>query len=367
MNLATTIWNLLIGTKKKDRILTQLDTDVEESKKIKELTKYSRSLEAQISKTKADKRAKQTEQKDITDDIDLIKKLEERSREIENKKYKGSYDLSLLFRRLMKDPTFAKKLEISDKDDKKVFDKFKTLRILTNGNIAMQGKSGEIWAEGPTLRDIIYKPESLRNQIRRGRILTPYDENFKYIPDLEMWTIPELSYDETDDSYHESEERRMNIKEKFIELDGDNRKLREDKAHLEQTIAGLRNKLQDMELAKKKWQSQSENSQSELSLVMDSHGEIVKKLGQLDRDVVSSQEQKQIAEDRADKIEDANKKMLDELEEQKSKTSQRMARDENQRDIEWARKTIPKEVHTTVVEESPKEIMVKPGEKLGKK
>lgn len=349
-------FNNLFGRKKKDRFLTSIPEDkIEDNKIIKEQAKYIQSLEAQLSKKDAKERQKKVKQKNIQDDIDLIKELEKKQIEIDKKPFKNSYNIGKLFSKLVKDKKFAKTLEIVDKDDNRVFDIFKTFKILNNGEIAIQGKSGEIWAHGPTLNHIIFKPETLKNQIKRKRILLPYDKNFNFIPDLEKWTIPEISYDERDNSYHESEERKIYIKDKFIELDKENRKLKEDKEHKEQVIADLRNKLQDVELAKKSWKSQAENSQSELSIALENGREAINKIGELHRNLATAQGQKLLSDKINDIYDDAFEKILKELEDEKAQTTLRRIRDEVQTDVEWAKKQFPVEKHTTIIESKEEE------------
>lgn len=331
--------------KKKERILREIsEEELEQNKKLNAQSKYIQSLEAQISRRQAKDRKEHVEEQDNLDDIELIKQLERKSEEIKRAKYIGSYDLARLFRKLEKDKRFSQKFEIVDKDDKTVFDKFKTLLVLPNGNIGIKGKSGEIWAEGPTLRHIIHKPESIRNQIRRGRILLPYDENFNILPDLENLEHPEMTYDDSDYSWHMSEERVKKIKELIIERDKEIQDLREDKEHHEQLIADLRNKIKDMELAKNSWMNQSLQAQTQLSVALANEKERNKRFLELDRDLTVAQEQKLLADDVKQKYEDAFKQIIDELEDEKSKTLVKRAKLEVWNDIKRARKMLPKEV-----------------------
>ncbi len=333
---------ILRSFKKKDRILHEIsEEDIERSKKIKAQAKYIQSLEAQISKRQAQDRLKKVKEIDTNEEIDLIKQLEKKEEELKLKKLKNAFDLSKLFKKL-ENKKFRDRFEIADKDDKAVFDKFKTFLILDNGNIAIQGKSGEVWADGSTLRQVIHKPESIKNQIRRGRLLLPFDENFKTIPDFENLEMPEMSYNEEEDNWNISEERIKKVKEMIMERDYLITELREDKEKNEQTIADMRNKIQDQSLAINNWKKQTENSQAELSIAMKNDKEMSKKFYQMDRDLSVSQEQKLLSDDIKEKYDTALKSVLNELEDEKSRTAIRKAMQQVWNDIREARKMIPK-------------------------
>jgi len=349
VSIAQKIFGSLFG-KKKDRILHDIsEEDINKSKKVKAQSKYIQSLEAQISKRQAQDRLKKVEKKDFEDEVDLIKQLEEKEEEIKTKKYKNSFDLFKIPLLMKKNKKF--KVELTDKDDNTIFDALKTFLILKNGDIAIQGESGEVWAEGPTLRHIIHKPESIRNQIRRKRILLPYDENFKPLPDLENMEIPEMSYDIEDGKWNISEERIKKVKDMIIERDEDIRDLRDDKKKNEQTIADLRNKVQDLELAKDNWKKQTENSQAELSVALANEKEMSKNFVQLDRDLTVAQDQKGLADNIKEKYDEALKEIIEELEDEKAKTKLKRARLEIWKDIKRARKLLPKEVPEEKTEE----------------
>lgn len=349
---------------KKDRILTQINPDIEENKVIKEQAKKIQSLEGQLSEIMAKRREKKVGNINLQEDMNLILELEKKQQEIEKNKYKGAYDLFKLAEKLKSNKKFASKFEIVDKDDNRVFDKFGTIVILKDGKLAIKGKSGEVWSEGYKISDIIFKPETLRNQVRRGRLLMPYDEGYNRILDLENIEMPELSYDEEDGKWNESEERFKKIKEMIIERDKHIQELREDKEHHEQTIADLRNQIKDIDLAKESWKSQAGNSQAELSVALNNAREISQRLGQLDRDLTMAQGQKELADQIKERYEEAMDELLNQMEDEKSKNMLRRAKDEIQRDIAWARQQIPKEIHTTIVDKEEEKPMIKPGERL---
>jgi len=346
------VW-LFNKKKPKDRILTRTNPDQETNQTILEQAKFIQSLEAQLSDVQAGKREKKVTKQNKEEEIELIKELTSKSKEIKKKKYANSYSLMNLYKRILTNKKFAEKLEICDKDDKVVFDKFKTFIIIDNGDrpakLGILGKSGEVWAEGSCLHEIIFKPETIRNQIKRGRILLPYDEKFNYVPDLEKLQMPEISLDD-DGKFNVSEERIRPFKQMIIERDTKIFELRKDKEHKEQLISDLRNSNRDLELAKNSWKSNAENAQSELSLSLANSTQHMNKVGEITRNLAMAQEQKMLSDEIKDKHESANEELMNQLEEDKSKTSLRRAKDEVQRDLETAKKFVPKEKEVHIVE-----------------
>ena len=369
MNPIKSFFRWMTNADVKERILTEFNPDIEskdeEIKKLllvtKELYKKNQSLEGQLSKIIANKKSKETEQLNKIEDIELIKELKENSKEIERKKYDGSFALIELFKELRDNKKFRENFELVDRNDKKVFDIFYSFVILPNGNIGIQGRSGEIWSEGRTLNEVLFKPETIKNQIRRKRLLLPYDENYNYIPDLEKLETKEITYNEKDEIWEISDERTKPFISCLIERDKSIHQLRKDKAHHEQVITDFREKLKDMELAKESWKNQVEFNKSQLHLALDNEKQTTAVLGRLQRDLVVSQQQKEISDELKDKLRIALDKIVEELEENLSQTTERRKKDEVMRDLEWAKTILPEK--TTVIEEEKLERpKITPGE-----
>lgn len=339
MGLKRFLKNLKFKFKKKDRILTEIDEEtIKRDKMLREQQKYIQSLEAQLSHKSAKERKEKVKERDTQEDIELIKELEEQQQKIEQEKYYGSYNLSNLFKNLQKKKY---KVDITDKDDKVVFDRLKTLRVLNNGNIAVQGKSGQIWSEGSSIRDLIFKPESFKNQIKRRRLIMPYDENFNRTVDLNELEEGEISYNPQKDMWDIGEEKRKKVIHMILDRDEMIHNLREDKEHKEQLISDLRNKVQDLELAKESWKHQAKNSQKELSIALENEQMMSSQLNNVDRQFMVAMENKNLLEEIKDKYENAFDKIAEEIEDEKSRTKIKRAKLEVWNDIKRARKEMP--------------------------
>lgn len=348
---------------KKDRLLTTFGEETEWNQEKKELIKKNKALEGQLSKIQADGRKKAIGDKDILEEIDLIKELKEKSDVIEQKKYEGLFSLNSLFLKLSKNKNF--KVELTDKDDSKVFDYFKSFVVMPNGNIGIQGKSGEVWADGKTLNNIIWKPETIGTQVRRKRIQLAYDKDFQYIPDLEKLMMPEIKYDESDGEFYESEQVMRPFKEMLIERTKEIHSLLEDKAHLEKTNELFHKKIQQIEQAFKVLKQRSEIADSETTKAIGTTIDSLRAIGSISRENAVLQDENLTIRELKEKGESIIEKLMETLEDEESKISAQKAKDDWQQMFQFAQKNAPTTIINNEVQEERVET-IKPGEQIGK-
>ena len=344
--------------KRKDRLLTSLNPD-EESKQIKEAFKKIQSLEAQLSNVKVKEKNVDEEKKDFLDELSLVKELKKKSDIIENKKFKGHFEIESIHNYLRR---YKKaKIEITDRDDTLVFDTFKTFVFLPNGNIGIKGISGEIWAYGSTLNHIIYKPESIKNHLKRKRIPIPYDSKHKPLPDLEKFMMRELKYYPEDDEFAESDELLRPVKEMIMDREKELHKRGEHIEYLEKLNSLNHRKImkiqRDLNLLKEK--AGMENS--ELSIAIDGMIQYAKQLGNTTRQNILLTDGKLTIDEIKERQDIVITKLLNEVEDKKSKTALRQAKDELQRDFQMADKFGKK---TIINKTEEVEIPVQPGQAL---
>jgi len=348
-------------TPNRDTVLTELGDEVEWNQEKKELMQRNKSLEGQLSRIQADSRKKITGEKNLLEEIDLIKELKEKSDKIEHKKYEGIFSLDLISKKLSKDKKF--KIELVDKDDSYTFDYFKDFVVMSNGNIGIRGISGEVWADGKTLNNIIWKPETLRNQIRRKRFQLAYDKDFKYIPDLEKILMPEIKYDESVEEFYESEQVMRPFKEMLIERTKEIQELLENKSYLEKTNELMHKKIQQIEQAFKVMKQRSEIADSETSKAIQTTIDSLKSVGEMARSNIILQDQKLTIEVLKEKGETIIQTLMDTLEEENSKTSIQKAKDDWQRMFVFAKKNTPNTIMNKETLEHT-QTQIKPGEQL---
>ena len=236
---------------------------------------------------------------------------------------------------------------------------------MNNGNIAIRGKSGEIWAEGESLSDIIWKPETLKNQFRRKRILMTYDKNFKRIPDLEKLMMPEIGFDDEKDEFFESEQVMRPFKEMLMERTKEIHELGEKNSYLEKVVELQNKKVQSIEQSWKVLQMRSEIADSETSKAIGSTIDSLKVIGSMARDNAILQDSILTEKELTEKKDLIINSLMNTLEDEEGKTSGQKAEYAWKMMFSFAKKNAPK---TIVEKNAPTDTVdkINPGDKIGR-
>jgi len=326
-----------------------LDQDlIERDSLVNALSKKLQSQDAQISKFLAEEKLKKEKLKQEDFDKDQINELKRQSVESKKKMFDGTIFFRDIYRNVLFKKKIYNKMELTDRNDKVIFGKFGDFVYIPNiGFGIVERNSNKIVSYGPTLDHVIYKPDGLGNQLRRGRILLPVDENFQHLPDIEKVSIPECMRDEEGGIVWAKvaekpllemvQDKEEEISEFQIYIE----KLEKDKIKLVSENRDLRRALSLV-------QNTSENSQSQLSQAMDKSIQFEQKIGGLQMRVIKMQEVQNINDKLIDALENINDNLLRKVEDELSETAKRKARDELQNIISWAKEQIGK---TTIIKE----------------
>ena len=189
-------------------------------------------LEAQLAKKSADEKMAIAEEQKKNVEDDMKAALKEQSLEFKQKKYGRTFDFNKFYEAYFKNKKMMESLEITDKDDTVILGKFGSFRIVGN-KIALYDANKRIVTMGSQLQHVIYKPESLANQIKRGRIAVPLDSEGNYVPDMELELMPEVSWNDDDKKFEVSK----HIQKPFIKM----------LVEKEERILGLSDEIQNLE------------------------------------------------------------------------------------------------------------------------
>ncbi len=347
MNLKK-IFKIFVGIKKKkkaDRVLTSLNPDEKDNKVIKELFKKISSQEQQLSEISVKKKEKDLEKEEFLSDLRLVKELKEKSKRIESKGNKNFYELSKIYFYLKKYKNA--KIDITDRDDEVVFDLFDNFGFVGD-QFAIRGKSGKIWSLGKNLNYVIYKPESIRNHLKRKKIPIPYDKDLKPVPDLDKMLMGELKYDGEEDSFRESEEFVRPIRKIFQDKERKIYSLLKDKEYHESLIIQLTNNFKKLEREIEVHKLEAKVSNSGLSDALLSLRELSNQIGNTVRQNTLLVHGKLSSDEIIEKYEVVFKRLLDEMEDEKAKTAIRRAKDELHSDLQFTQKLDKKPIVVNV-------------------
>ncbi len=313
---------------------------IERDTVVKEMSKKLQSQDAQLSKISAKEKLKKESEVQLGRDQEQIKDLKEQETQKKIETFEGSLGFDELQRMLSK-RKFYDKIIISDRDGIANFGRFGRFVFLPNGYIGLQERdSGKIISYGPSLDEVIYKPEGLKNQFLTGMIRLPCDENYQFLPDIEKTRVPKCMFNEEtgqidwaiidDESLLEAVQSR---EIKIGELSGYIKKLEADKI-------GLVNNNRDLRRALGIHKNTAEVAQTETSKAVGMSMQYQTAIGDLQRRVIQLNEMKIINDKLVSGYESVNQKLLDAQEEVGDKTKFREVLATVQDMIEWSKNNI---------------------------
>ncbi len=345
-------WGFLFNRTTPVREVTPLG-DVEKDNIIKKLAAERQSLKAQIGEYKAQEKEVEEDSKDEQIKEELIKRLNKKQEIIEEKRVGRNFSFGKFYARIFgvdftkamkKKNYFKESLEITDKDDVEVLGMFKDILSLNNGDLGLLDTNKQIIARGKTLSDIIWKPESLNNHMRRGRIPIPYNVDGNFVPDLENMQMPEIVYNEEKDDYDEAQEFTRPFKEMIIDREKEIQRLQKLTERGELLITKLTRQNDDLKRTSHVLKIRSEASTTELSKVMEKSLEYDKRIGEMHRKIVALSETNAMKEIMKERLEHINRQLMEKVEELGVKSDFEKITTFMQDIIEWAKQVTPEQI-----------------------
>ena len=169
---------------------------IERDTVVNAMAKKLQSQDAQLSKISAKEKLKKESEDQLVRDQEQISNLKQQEIQKEKDKFEGSLGFDELHRMLSK-KKFRDRILISDRNGETIFGRYGTFVFLPNGWFGLlERDSGKIISYGKNMDQVIYKPESLKNQFLMGVLRLPCDKNFQFYPDIEKVMVSEPMYDE---------------------------------------------------------------------------------------------------------------------------------------------------------------------------
>ncbi len=343
------ILNFLFKGKTQKETQYPLDPElIRVNRTVKAQAQEIQTLKAQLSEVLAEKR--QEQESEITEDKDELLRQRLKSDETEIKKSKFGRSASL--RKFFADKKLLEKTEICDKDDNDVFGKFGDLLILDSGRLALTDTNGNVLSYGMDLNNVIFKPGTFINQLKRGRILIPYDKDYNPVVDWEEEEINDIKYDEEEKCYHETLKAKEKAKKLLIKKDQEIRGLTDELSKVENINIDVNKEYDELKRTVKLQKGQIDSSNSELSTIMEQFSQFQMSYGDIQRKVTSLTETKAIYEDIINRQEVVIEKLLAQFEESGDKTEFRKAYSQVKEVIDYAKTRLPQQV---IISEQEKE------------
>ncbi len=354
-----------IFKKKSEVIKYPLDPElIKQNKIISAQAQEINSLKGQLSFLSAKERESREEQTDKGDEYELQGRLKEEELEIKKNKYGKTFSFKKFFYILSKNYKIRDKLEIVDKDDAEVFGKFGDFLILEKHGFAITDSHGNVLSYGRNINHVIYKPSTIENQIKRGRICIPYDKDYNFKIDIEDEEIPDILYDTNEKVFKEATEKKGKVKELLIKREKENNELREYIEVIERENMGLKAKLDDTERTLDIKEHSEQTYQTHLSQATDKVKQLTSSIGEMQNQISSLSEMKAFNETMIGKLEGINERLLAKMEEAGDKTLYKKVVEDVKEFVDWAKMTIPKNFTQVLPQEVKETPPVIPNAKL---
>jgi hypothetical protein len=355
--------NWIFNKDNRQTIGVPLQSDI--SHENKALRQENASLKAQIGSMFAEKREEAEQVKEKDQEQEVIKDLKLQQKEISLNRFGDTVSLLRFAYEFVKNKKFRENLELTDKDDTKPFSKLGDILFTQSGHLLITDVDGNPMSYGKSLSDVIYKPETFGTQLKRGRILLPFDKDFNFVRDFEELEINDVVYDEDEEKFRETEEYRAKARELLMRKVNEIREKSNYIQRLEAAQTGMQSEINDQKRALLLYKNKSYTAETNMSMALAESNQLIAKREDMNRKIATLSSYKALSEERIQKLEEVIKTLLSRFE-QADKTQYEQIKEEIQADIEWAKNVVPEQV--IIKEEHPKEqlTMPSPGQVLKK-
>jgi hypothetical protein len=367
MNPITFAWKWLTNNlpDKQENYYTVLNED--ERAKFKKVLIENETLKAQQGLSNSEKRAEQEKISEKDREQEVIKDLNEQALLINKNRFGDTMSLTKFFGEIAKNRAFKDSIEITDSDDKEIFGKFGDILVSNkDGSLILTDVYGNPISVGHRINDIIFKPETLFNQIRRKRILAPRDKDLNPIPDIANLEINDVSYDEPTKTWIDTQEFRDTIRNLLIKRDKIIRAKNEKIEILELTQIEQRKKMEDLQRSLNTYKSLKDTISSESSTASNLVLQTLGKNGEIQRTISQLTELKALNESQISTYKGIIEDLLEKLRSTGNKTLYEQAEEKVFSQAERFKNLLPERI-TEVIEPKTEVRVPNPGDSLGNK
>lgn len=366
---------------------------IDKDKIVRALQQEVQSLKAQISRLLAEKKEKEPETKQDVQVTRMIKDVNEQYQDIKEKKFANSFSFNNLFaykfgispRKISKQ---GKEIELTDKDGETEFGIFGDIVALPKGYLGITNHDGKMIVYGRTLNSIVWKPDSLKNHLKRKTIPLAIDSEGHSTPDIETEEISDVIFDEEEPSVDNNgnpiiftdengEQKQMKGMYRETEIFRDT--LRNHLIRRDNIIAELRNKTELIEnaninmkeiIANKSREirlltNKSDNIQSNLSQVLGKTMLMDNRFAEMQNSIATLTEVKAHSENMLSRYRNIVENLLNRIEDFGDQTMYDKVRAQMQDDAEFWKNLLPE--RTPFIPEKEIEQIVQPGTIIGVK
>lgn len=340
------------------------------------------SLKGQLAKRIAeDMKAKDLE-KSRNKKQEIIKDLESQKLKISKERFGEIVDLGRFFTDVYNGKV---KIDVTDCDDRNIFGQLSKFVISSKtGNVMFLDPYNNVISIG-NMSGLILKPETIGNQLKRKRILTPRDENFNMVRNIEDLEVGKLTFNEdeelTDDEgnyiiengkkvkgvWHETEFEKIKVREYLIEQEERIRDLADKNKILEISQVNQKRKIDDLNQTLQVFKLQKDNVNMELTNALNISNQAMTQIGDFQRENNKLTQYKALLESEIAVKDSIIEKLYSKIAEIGGDRIRDQLKEEVYSDVERMKRVLPESVNIIEPEIKPERRIPKPGEVAGTK
>lgn len=306
---------------------------------LKNVKKELQTKNAQLAKKKSEELEikEKRKGKDLNNEIAID--LKSQKKEIDSERYGRWMSMRKFFYKFEHDKKFREKFEAADMNDEKSW-KFGDFKISTKGYWAITDSKGNLIKISYGVGGLIYKPESIFNQIKRGRLLLARDKNGDFVEEFDEGEIENEEikipvWNDTEKRYGFTSVSKKNARELVIELMDKIREFKDKCERLELISADLKNENYELKNVISLFKFNSEKGKSMLTEAKDFLFAMNMNMTDLEKRV-STQSEQLVFNERLLGVKDTIiAKLLSDLEKTGGMTARRKAEAEIKGDLEF--------------------------------
>jgi len=302
VSYASKIWNFLF--RKSETKTTYIDPEtLKNNETIQALAHENAELKAKLNKEKIKQIEDKKFQSQKDSEEEIKEKLYEQQKEIKVQKFPNSYvSLKGFFAKLKRSPKFAETLQFCSFNGENSISKFEDIWITSDGKFALIGQDGEIIWSASNVRDLLYRPANLINDIKARRIPLPVTPDGRHFPNISENWEPEQFVPTPDGRFKFTSNQKQPFYDYISGLLETQGELQRELEVKDTALVKLKNEIDTIKITLKMYKNNSETANANLSETSDEVSEIKKSFGGLANELYKVRDTNSVLEDNLNKI-----------------------------------------------------------------
>lgn len=310
------IWEKILAFLGFRKTIKHIEIDPEFIRKdhlVKALAVENANLKGELAKYISAEGRRRESEKDYEEEAEVRIELNEKKKELERKVYPKYISLTKFFRKLITNKQLRKELGFYSFDSSEKLAKFGDLGLASNGEIVLLDDSGKVILAGKEVKDVFWNIAGFESDFLAGRIPLCLDKDGGYIENPMVWEASEL-IPMGNGKFKYSKAKKKPLYEYLKQLMEENAEKQAVIMELETSLKQFQKKIDDLTIAQRVSEDQSQTSQAELSKVEKDGSAMSRVFRTITKELTQVRDLNISYEDNLDRLERELKKMSEKAE-----------------------------------------------------